>query len=256
MQFGICTTSGNAAAVKAAGWDYVEENAQGLLRGTTPDADWHPPADVPLPIPAVNSLVPGTLKIVGPAADPDGLRQYLTTVVARAARCGVDTMVFGSGVARMVPADVDLETAGKQIVDFARTAADLAAPHGITVVIEPLNRGECNIINSVAEAARFVKTVDRPNCQCLVDTFHLWHENEPLENVRRAVASIRHVHVADLDGRVAPGQSGKADYRPLFKILKLAGYDRRISFEGAPIPDFDATAPKVLAFLKGQWEEA
>lgn len=256
MLFGICTTSDNAAAVRAAGWDYVEENAQGLFRGTLPDDQWHPPADVPLPILAANSLVPGTMKIVGPAADPDALRAYMDRVARRAAAVGVRTLVLGSGVARMVPAGFDPETAATQVVDFARAAADAVAPHGIDLVIEPLNRGECNLVNSVAEAARYVGSIDRPNCHCLVDTFHLWMEHEPLENVRRVGAGIRHVHVADLHGRVAPGLSGKADYRPLFRLLKQAGYDRTISFEGAPIPDFAATAPTVLAFLKGQWNEA
>ena len=64
------------------------------------------------------------------------------------------------------------------------------------------------------------------------------------------------MHLADLNGRVAPGQSGRADYRPLFRILKQAGYDRTISVESAPIPDFETVAPKVLAFVKEQWAAA
>jgi hypothetical protein len=55
---------------------------------------------------------------------------------------------------------------------------------------------------------------------------------------------------------VAPGLSGKADYRPFFGVLKKGAYDGLISFEGTAMEDFSSTAPKVLAFIKKQWNEA
>ncbi len=259
MKFGICTSFANAPAVKAAGWDYVEENVQTLLQGTVTDDQWnHEQAarSAGLPIPAANCLVPAHLRITGPDARLSTLQQYMATVIERAAKLGVKTLVFGSGGARNVPDGFDREVAAEQIVAFATASAGLAAPKNITIVAEPLNRGECNIINTVAEAMHYVKAVGHPNFQCLVDTYHLWLENEPLENLAEAMPSIRHVHLADKDGRVAPGLSGKADYRPFFKVLKQGGYTGPISFEGNAIPDFDKTAPKVLEFVKKQWSEA
>ena len=67
MRFGICTKLETADAVKEAGWDFVEENAQGLFRGL--EGSWAGQvraATAPLPIPAANTLVPGSLKITGP----------------------------------------------------------------------------------------------------------------------------------------------------------------------------------------------
>ena len=256
MLFGICTPSGNAAALKAAGWDYVEDNVQGLLQGLVPDDQWTFPPLPALPILAANVLVPGSLRITGPEADLDRLTAYMATVAQRAGRVGIRTLAFGSGAARMVPTGFDRATAERQVVAFATAAAEQLAAHGVTLVFEPLNRHECNIVNTVAEAADLAARVDRPNCQVLVDTFHLWMEAEPLEHVRAAVDRIRHVHVADLDGRVAPSLSGKADYRPLFRILKAAGYDGTVSVESSPIPHFEVKAPRVLAFLKEQWAAA
>jgi sugar phosphate isomerase/epimerase len=259
MKFGICTSLTNAVAVKAAGWDYVEENVQTLLQGQVADEQWAQVAAAnaaTLPIPAANSLVPASLKITGPAVDLATLKKYMTTVVNRAQRVGIKTLVFGSGGARNVPDGFDRDKASKQIEDFVRASADIAAKHGVTLVAEPLNRNECNIINSVAEAMRYVKAVNHPNFQCLVDTYHLWLEDEPLENLKAAMPWIHHVHLADKDGRVAPGLSGKADYRPVFKILKDGKYDGLISFEGHAIPDFAVTAPTVLEFIKRQWTEA
>ena len=256
MLFGLCTPSSAAAAAQAAGWDYVEDNAQQLLQGLVPDDQWSAPPAAALPVLAANVLVPAALKITGPDADPERLERYMATVAGRAGRVGIRTLVFGSGAARAVPAGFDRATADGQVVAFARLAADAAAAHGITVVVEPLNRGECDIVNTVAEADAVAAAVGRPNCGPLLDTYHLWTGGEPLDGLARAAARIRHVHVADRDGRVAPGLSGTADYRPVFAVLRHAGYDATISVESAPMPDFHATAPRVLAFLKDQWASA
>jgi sugar phosphate isomerase/epimerase len=256
MQFGICTSIANAAAVKSAGWDYVEDNVQNLLQGMAPDDQWKAPAPAVLPVLAANVLLPGTLKVTGPTVDVALQKKYMTTVLRRAKQVGITKLVFGSGVARNIPDGFDHETASKQIVEFSKMIADLAAEQGVLIVLEPLNKGECNVINSVAEGMRYVKAVDKPAFACLVDSYHFWLEDEPLENLRRAMPVIRHVHLADKDGRVAPGLSGKADYRPFFRVLKNAGYDELMSFEGTNMPDFETTAPKVLEFVKKQWAEA
>src|SRR5947209_19730660 len=106
MQFGICTASENAADVKNAGWDFVEENIQTALQGQLPDEQWHGREQVggaALPVPAANRLVPAVLKITGPLADLDQLRSYMSRVLSRSAALGIKTLVFGSGEARLVP---------------------------------------------------------------------------------------------------------------------------------------------------------
>jgi sugar phosphate isomerase/epimerase len=259
MKFGICTSCSNAAAVKAAGWDYVEESVQKIFQGTVADAEWEKAAAADtsvLPIPAANMLVPGAMKVTGPDVDLGALQKYMANVLSRAAKVGTNVLVFGSGVARNVPDGFDRNTAVQQITEFAKISAPIAARHGVTVVAEPLNRKECNIINSVEEAMVYVRAVDHPNFQCLVDSYHFWLENEPLDNLKRAMPWIKHVHLADKDGRVAPGLSGKADYRPFFRVLKEGNYAGLISFEGTAMENFPITAPKVLEFVKKQWSEA
>src|SRR6201999_1932617 len=59
IRWGYCVKAADSARFKAAGWDYCEENIQGLLQGTLPEADWKGEATVkasPLPIPAANSI--------------------------------------------------------------------------------------------------------------------------------------------------------------------------------------------------------
>src|SRR4051812_33956938 len=259
MQFGICTSIDHAPAAKAAGWDYIEESVQALLEGLVPDAQWTGAAKVKrsaLPVLTANLLVPAALKITGPDADMEGtLRPYIATAARRAKQVGIETLVFGSGGARNVPEGFDRGRAFQQLVAFARMAGEEAARAGVTIVVEPLNRGECNVINSVAEAMEIVRAANHRNFRCLVDSYHLWVENEPLENVKDAMEHIAHVHVADKDGRVAPGESGTADYVPLFRVLHKGGYRGRISVEATNF-DIPTAAPRVLNFLKQQWSAA
>lgn len=259
MRFGICTSVDNAAAVKAAGWDYVEENVQKRLQGTVADEEWAgtlPIASSELPVPAANSLVPASVPIVGPNASMEQLTTYMTRVLTRANKCNIRTLVFGSGGARNVPDGFDRDKAKQQIIDYLKMAAPIAQTNGVTLVAEPLNKGECNIINSVAEAMEYVKAVNHPNFQCLVDSYHFWLEDEPLANLEAAMPWIKHVHLADKVGRVAPGLSGQSDYKPFFAVLKKGGYSGLISFEGKAMENFPETAVKVLDYVKKNWNEA
>ena len=53
-----------------------------------------------------------------------------------------------------------------------------------------------------------------------------------------------------------PGESGKNDYRPVFALLKKAGYQGGISVEAAKFANIQEIGAKVLAFVKSQWTEA
>jgi sugar phosphate isomerase/epimerase len=259
MKFGICTSVDNAATVKAAGGDFVEEGVQHLLGAQVPDDQWLGAARVQksvLPVPAANTLVPGNLKITGPEVQREALRKYMTTIFRRAAATGTRMLVFGSGGARNIPEGFDRADARNQIIDFLQMCAPLADQNDVTLVIEPLNKKECNVINSVAEAMEYVRAVEQPSIQCLVDSYHMWLEDEPVENVRAAIKRIKHVHVADKVGRTPPGESGSADYRPLFSILKAGGYKGLISIEASKFSDIAGVGPRTLSFLRQQWGEA
>ena len=258
MKFGICTSIDRSADVRSAGWDYVEENVQQLFQGRLPDEQWRGAqrlAAASLPVAAANSLLPPDLKIVGPDVDNAAIASYMLNVIRRAARCDVRTLVFGSGAARRVPDGFDRAAAREQIVHFLRSIAQPSSEHGVTIVVEPLHRGECNIVNTLEEAMQYVHQVNHPSVACLLDTYHLWMEDEPIEHIRAAGAAIRHVHVADKIGRVAPGESGQSDYRPVFAALKAVGYGGAVSVEAA-FPDIPGRGPHVLAFLRAQWYDA
>jgi sugar phosphate isomerase/epimerase len=250
MQVGICVQVEQSADAKAAGFDFVEPNSQLLLQGTK--AEWVPPK-AELPVPSANVLVPAAMKIVGPEAELERLKEYMSVVCARAKQMGLTLLVFGSGGARNVPDGFDRDRAKKQIIDFCRSSAEMAKQNQLTLVVEPLNRSECNIINTMDECVGYVKAVDHPNFWCLFDSYHFWMENEPIDHVRAAMPFVRHVHLADKVGRVPPGESGSADYKRLFRILRDGAYDGLLTVE-AGVKDLRADGPRVVNFIKEQWK--
>jgi sugar phosphate isomerase/epimerase len=258
MEFGVCTALANAPAVAAAGFGYVEENIQTVCQGQLPEDEYsglEALRSASPPVLAGNFMVPGSLKITGPDVDTPRLTQYMARTLERAGKTRLRTFVFGSGGARQVPEGWERERASEQIVAFGRLIAPMAAKNGITIALEPLRRAECNIINSVAEAMEYVRAVDHPSFQCLLDSYHFWEEADSLDELSGCATCIRHVHVADPGGRLAPGESGSADYRPLFAILKAARYDGLISVEARGFDDIAGMGPRVLPFLKRQWDE-
>jgi sugar phosphate isomerase/epimerase len=259
MKLGIYNPVENAAAIKAAGWDFVEENVQTFLQGQVPDEEWHGverAENSPLPIPAANRLVPPDLKIIGPERDLERLRTYITRVIDRAGKVGTGTLVFGSGAARTMPAGVDRATGRKHVIEFLQVALPVAQRNSVTIVAEPLYKPECNIMNTVAECMEVVREVNHPNFQCLVDSFHLWWEREPLENLAAAMPWIKHVHVSDLKDRMPPGETEeKNDYQGFFAVLREGGYDGMITVEANHI-DVPAQGPRVLKFLRDAWDHA
>ena len=114
MRFGICTSYDHADAVKAAGWDFIEECVQTFHQGLLPDEQWHGMDKLQisaLPIPAANMLVPGDLKITGPAVETSKLQTYISRVIERAGKTDTRKLVFGSGNARNVHEGFDREAA-------------------------------------------------------------------------------------------------------------------------------------------------
>ena len=172
-KIGICTSVGNAATAKGAGCDYIEEGLRSFLVPDRPEAEFREKLGLlegsPLPVLACNSFLPEALKSVGPEARHDEIIAFAGTAFRRAREAGVRTIVFGSSGSRNIPDGFDRGEARRQFVALLRRMGPLAREHGVVVAIEPLNRGECNFINSVSEGAGIVREVDDPGIRLLAD---------------------------------------------------------------------------------------
>jgi sugar phosphate isomerase/epimerase len=255
VQFGVCANPADAAWIKDAGADFIEAGVQGFLKPM--DEAWAPPVDpkaLPLPVAAYNGFLPADLKVTGPAVDRERLKVYTRQACRRARQMGSSVIVFGSGGARNIPDGWPREKAEEQLVEAIRIVGPPAQEAGITIVMEPLNRKECNILNTVAEGMGYLRRAKAPAVAMLCDFYHLAVENEPLENLDATRGVLGHIHIAEPVGRIAPAP-GLTDYRPFFAKLKTIGYDARISLE-CGWKNMKTELEPALAFLRTQWQAA
>lgn len=252
---GYCTGLANLEAAKAAGFDYVELSTTEIANLS--DAEFEAAAArikaLGIATPAANLFIPGGIKVVGPTINPEQQMAHVKKAFTRLARLGTQVVVFGSGGARRVPDGFAKDEAFTQLVDFGRRAAAEAQAHGITIAIEPLRRQESNIINTAAEGLSLVEAIDHPHFQLMIDFYHLASEQEDPAIVLRAKDRLRHLHVANPQGRVFPAKWEEFDYAPFFANLKTIGYDKRISVEGRTT-DLAAEGPPAIALLRRAFE--
>lgn len=257
IRIGCCCGIEQAAAAQAAGFDYVECTVVSL-RPEADDATFAPILAAyraaPLPVDAFNVLLPGDLKVVGPEVDWVRVERYAANAIARVAAVGARRVVFGSGGARSVPDGFGRGQAQGQLARFLHLLADQSETRGVTVVIEPLNRKESNILNDVSEAAALALRVDRPSIRVLADLYHMQEEGEALGHISANGIWLGHMHVAD-SGRLAPG-TGSYPYREFAAELAQIGYGRGdwggISVE-CRWQDFEREAPASVRFLRNIW---
>jgi sugar phosphate isomerase/epimerase len=224
-----------APALADAGFEFIELHTQNHLKTAAGEAAFAPELEriraSVLPCEASNCFVPGSLKITGPDVDMDALAAYVEIACERARRAGIETIVFGSGGARRIPDDFDRDQAWKQLLAFGQMLGPVAKRHAVTIVVEPLNKRECNVFTSVGECAEYVRQVNHANVRLLVDAYHWALENDSYDDLVASMPLIEHAHIATYASRMAPGLE-ECDWSDFFAAIKKGGYDGRLSIEG------------------------
>jgi D-psicose/D-tagatose/L-ribulose 3-epimerase len=130
-------------------------------------------------------------------------------------------------------------------VAHIRRVVEYAAPAGLVLTEEVVNRFELYLLNTMEQAIRFIDQVDMPNCLIHLDTFHAnIEEKRPGESIRAAGRRIGYVHISEND-RGVPG-SGHVAWDATFEALQAVGYDGWLTVEsfGTALPNL-AAATKI-----------
>jgi D-psicose/D-tagatose/L-ribulose 3-epimerase len=115
-------------------------------------------------------------------------------------------------------------------VDGLRQAGEYAATKGVGLAIEPLNRFETDLINTLEQGTQLCDAIDLPNVGLMIDTFHMNIEEKSLTSaIEEAKKYIFHVQVSEND-RGTPG-SGQVHWDEFFLALKRAEYRGSIVIE-------------------------
>lgn len=234
MKFGIC--AGPDLIKKDADYeiDYLESSVVGL-NGLSDDEFEEFIIDLkqsPIKCEVLNILFPGTISVVGPAVDMDEIKAYLESSFARSSQAGVEIIIFGSGKARFCPEDFSKEKAMEQLCEVSYTIGEIAKKYGLFVALEPLNRSDTNMINTVDEGLALVQKVSHPNFKLLADIYHMLVNGESPECLLKCKEELIHTHIATKEGRKYPLNASEDDFSSFFKALKEIGYSARMSIEG------------------------
>lgn len=141
------------------------------------------------------------------------------------------------------------------LVTVHQQAAKYAARSDIKLAVEPLNRFECYVLNTVEDAATIVQRVSAPNYGLLYDTFHAnIEEKDPVGVITHHLDAINHVHLSEND-RGTPGK-GHVPWQSTLSTLKQSGYDGWCTIEsfGRALPELAAATRVWRGFSPTQEE--
>lgn len=185
----------------------------------------------------------------------NGLQQ-ITRILEALAEVGGNGIVvpaaWGMFTYRLPPMNSPRSQAGdrKAVSDSLRYLDEVAARTGTKVYLEPLNRYQDHMINTLADARSYIEENQLKHTQIIGDFYHMNIEEDDISQAfHKNRDLLGHVHIAD-NHRYQPG-SGSIDFKKHFEQLRADGYDGYIVYEGRIRAEDPAAAyQQSLQFLR------
>jgi len=180
----------------------------------------------------VGAMGPGR-SLLARAGDVAATQDYLRACLDAAAVLGA-SVVAGpfyapTGVTWRMDEAERAEVVGELRDNLAPLAREAAAI-GVTLAVEPLNRYETSVLNTVAQSLDALAPLLGAGVGLALDTYHLnIEEKRPADAVRAAGAAIAHVQVCGSD-RGAVGDD-HTDWPEMLRALDDAGYRGALGLE-------------------------
>ncbi len=167
------------------------------------------------------------------SGDPELRRQFLDEIRAAvpvAKRVNATWMT-------VVPGHLDLHlNMGYQtahVVESLRQAAAILEPHGLVMVLEPLNfRNHPGMfLSGSGQAYEICRAVNSPACKILFDIYHQQiQEGNLIPNIEACWDEIAYFQIGDNPGRKEP-TTGEINYQNVFKYIAGRGYTGILGME-------------------------
>jgi sugar phosphate isomerase/epimerase len=169
------------------------------------------------------------------------LRQQLIVMGEIGGRLAMTPASYGRFSARLPPFVSPRSVADDEAVlldAFGELAAQ-AKSAGVVIALEPLNRYENHMVNTVADAVRLCEQVASPHFGIAADTYHMnIEERDPLAAFADAGPWLQHVQLSD-SNRLEPG-AGHLEWSSILSAVRATGYVRELAFEcrlSGPVDD-------------------
>lgn len=121
--------------------------------------------------------------------------------------------------------EMDFQTAN--VVESLRQASAILEPHGLVMVLEPLNWFANHpglFLSKIPQAFLICRAVDSPACKILFDIYHQQiQEGNLIPNMDKAWSEVAYFQIGDNPGRNEPG-TGEINYRNVFKHIHEKGF--------------------------------
>ncbi len=177
-----------------------------------------------------------------PASPDRATRQRGIAFLERQARALAATgirelggIVYGSWPGSLPAGETDKRPYWGRSVESLREVMKTAEDVGVLFHMEVVNRFEQYLLNTAAEALRYVREVGSPNCRILLDTFHMNIEEDSFAGAIRAAGKhLGHVHVGETNRR-APGR-GKIPWAEIAAALRSIRYGGSVVMEPFLMP--------------------
>jgi len=138
----------------------------------------------------------------------------------------------------VVPGYVDLglemayQTAN--VVEALRRACEILEPHGLIIVLEPLNwwaNHAGQFLTKIPQAFEICRAVNSPSCKILFDIYHQQiTEGNLIPNMDNAWSEIAYFQIGDNPGRKEP-TTGEINYLNVFKYIHEKGFKGILGME-------------------------
>jgi hydroxypyruvate isomerase len=154
-------------------------------------------------------------------------------------------------LAGVLPAGVSPAAAWATLVNNVRYAAQVLQPHGITLLLEPINTWDVPgfFLSRTEQAIRLLDEVAAPNLKLQYDLYHAQRmEGELAATLQRLLPRIGHIQLADNPGRHEPG-TGEIRFPFLFDCMDALGYAGWVGCEYRPAADGPLGTERGLGWL-------
>lgn len=180
-------------------------------------------------------------------------REFVQSIIDFAGPFGAPAII-GSMQGRY-GGEVDRLTALGYLSDALAYLAEYAcSTYHVPLLIEPLNRYETNLLNTLDDGVRLVRQAGTTNVKLLADLFHLNIEEEHISASLRATAPhLGHVHFVDSNRR--PVGCGHLDLAPIATVLRDVGYDGYASAEALPYPTSVEAAQRTIEAFRAYFRK-
>ena len=192
--------------IAGAGFDYLELSLSEIAALNAGEFDElseylkYVNADTPV----FSDMLPGKLRVTGPDVSAQAQHEYLKTAFERA------------------------KALGAELGNFMRILHGHAADAKLRVAVRNYRRAECNLINTVSEAALLPALLMLDRIGVAADTVQMALSSEPLDSIERA-GMLMHVYVGNALTRRLPSAGDGEDYPRVIQILREQSYSGRVS---------------------------